>query len=82
MPQGSAEKTKQAFAQVLRELRSEQGLSQEKLAERAGLYRTYPSLLERAERQPSLDVLLRLAEALRVSPEELMRRVAQQLGRA
>jgi len=42
-------------------------LSQEKLAERAGISAQYVSNIERGKENPTLDLLLRLAEALRVS---------------
>lgn len=49
---------------VVREHRERVGLSQEELAARAGLHRTYVSLLERGERNPSLQVLSQLAAGL------------------
>jgi DNA-binding XRE family transcriptional regulator len=47
-----------AFAAILRTARVGAGLSQEKLAEAADIDRTYPSLLERGLRQPTLAVLI------------------------
>jgi transcriptional regulator with XRE-family HTH domain len=54
------------FARRLRQLRTERGLSQEKLAERAGLDRTYVSGCERGRRNATLRTLARLAAALEV----------------
>lgn len=79
MPEGDAEEVKQAFAAVLKEARASAGLTQEELAERAGVYRTYPSLLERAKRQPTLDVVIRIGRALGVGPRELVRRTSEKL---
>lgn len=61
-----------AFGRVLREYRLTLDLSQEELAERADLDRTYPSLLERGLRSPSLEMLFRIAEALAIDPAELV----------
>lgn len=69
MPSSSAKKL---FASNLRRLRVATGFSQEALAERAGLHRTYVSSIERAERNVSLENILRLAEALAVDPRELL----------
>lgn len=51
----------------LRDLRIERGLSVEALAELAGISRSHAYALQNGERQPSLDVALRLAKALRCS---------------
>ncbi|WP_416443462.1 helix-turn-helix domain-containing protein [Leucobacter sp. HNU] len=59
-----------AFGARVRELRTERGLSQEDLANRAGLDRTYVSGVERGVRNPTLDVIARLATAFAVSPAE------------
>ena len=55
----------------LRRFRDRQGLSQEALADRAGIHRTYVGSVERAERNVSIDNICRLAWALRVDVREL-----------
>ena len=52
------------FGRVVRRRREEAGLSQEALAEAAGLHRTYISLLERGQRQPQLETIRALARGL------------------
>jgi transcriptional regulator with XRE-family HTH domain len=52
------------FAQNVRLRRSKLGLSQEELAARAGLHRTYIGSIERAERNVSIDNMERIATAL------------------
>jgi transcriptional regulator with XRE-family HTH domain len=52
------------FGAVLREYREAEGLSQETLADKAGVHRTYVGLVERGQRNPTLEVGLRLATAL------------------
>lgn len=59
-----------AFAKVLRKVRKQAGLTQEQLANNAGVDRTFISLVERGINQPSIRVLFRLATALGVSPTE------------
>lgn len=65
---------RRVFAENLRQLRVGRGLSQEALADAAGIDRTYVSLLERRKYSPSLDLMERLADALGVAPEELITR--------
>lgn len=61
-----------AFGLVLRRLRQEAGLTQEQLGFEADLRRTYVSLLELGQQQPSLTTILKLATALRRRPGELL----------
>lgn len=68
--QGSA--LVQAFARNLRALREARGLSQEALADKAGLDRTYVSSCERGERNVTLATLERLVGALEVNAEALL----------
>ena len=56
------------FGAVLRRERTAAGLTQEALAEAADLHHTFVSRLERGDRAPSLETVLRLAEALGASP--------------
>jgi transcriptional regulator with XRE-family HTH domain len=60
-----------SFGHRVRDLRQARGLSQENLAELAGLHRTYVSSLERGQRNVGLDNILALAVALDVPPAEL-----------
>ncbi|MEK6225555.1 MAG: helix-turn-helix transcriptional regulator [Chloroflexota bacterium] len=59
---------------AIRERREAQGLSQEALAERAKLHRTYISMIERATRNISVDKLSGIAEALGLRPSQLLQR--------
>lgn len=58
----------------LRQYREAAGLSQEELAHRAGVDRTYISSLERAVYAASIDIVDRLAKALGVEPPDLLKR--------
>jgi transcriptional regulator with XRE-family HTH domain len=60
------------FGERLRQVRMAQGISQEKLAELAGLHRTYVSSVERGERNISLVNIEKLALAMGVTPKALM----------
>jgi transcriptional regulator with XRE-family HTH domain len=60
------------FGERLRQVRTKKGISQEKLAELAGLHRTYVSSVERGERNISLVNIEKLALALGVFLRDLM----------
>lgn len=60
------------FGQRLRQIREKQGVSQERLAELAGLHRTYVSLVERGRCNISLLNVEKLAAALEVTMARLM----------
>ena len=60
------------FAASVRKLRYGLGISQEELAERADLHRTYIADLERGARNPTLLTIKKLAEGLGVSAADLL----------
>ncbi|UCI19923.1 helix-turn-helix transcriptional regulator [Mesorhizobium sp. B2-1-8] len=64
---------KEVFASNLRQIRSSKGLTQEELAERAGLSARYIGSIERAHVSASVTVLGRIADALGVEPHTLVR---------
>lgn len=61
------------FAQNVRRMRKDLGLSQEALAGKAGLHRTYVGAVERGERNITLVSANRIAEALGVNLSELIK---------
>jgi transcriptional regulator with XRE-family HTH domain len=63
---------KAIFGKNVRRLRERRGYSQEELAERAGLHRTYVGSVERGERNISLENIVAIARALDVSPADLL----------
>ncbi len=63
---------RQSFACNMRQLRIKKGLSQEKLAEIAGLHRTYVGSVERGERNIAIDNMERIAESLGCSVLDLL----------
>ena len=65
----------ETFGKVLQEIRMENHISQEKLAEYSDLDRTYISLLERGLRQPTITTIFKLAKALKISPSSLIEKV-------
>jgi transcriptional regulator with XRE-family HTH domain len=66
------------FGAAVRIHRKHAGLSQEQLALKADLDRTYVSGVERGVRNPSLTVIHRLAQALKVREDELFRTVYEE----
>jgi len=67
-----AQKYKSALGLTIRESRHEMGLSQEELADRIGLHRTYIGGIERGERNVSLENILRIADSLKIRPSVLL----------
>jgi len=65
------------FASNLRRFRHEKGLSQEALADAAGVNRTYISKLETGAAYAGLEIIGRLASALRIEAAELLGRPAR-----
>ena len=62
----------EVFSQNMKKLRTECSLSQEELAERSGLHRTYISLVERNQRNITLKNLEKIAKGLELPPYLLL----------
>lgn len=59
------------FGEKVRATRLEQGLSQEDLADKAGVHRTYIGMIERAEKNITLENIKKIAVALGIGVEDL-----------
>lgn len=62
------------LARNMRRLRKERDWSQEELAFQSGVHRTYLSGVERSERNIGIDNIEKIAKALRVTPDELLKK--------
>jgi len=71
--------TPEAFGTVLRQYREAKDLSQEDLSYASDLDRTFVSRLESGKRQPTISTIFKLADALGVSPSEMVSRVQDEL---
>ena len=71
---------KEVVAINLRRIRHAKDLTQEELAEAAGLSARYVGAIERADKSPSVSVLGRIADALEIDPCELIRPVRPRSG--
>lgn len=60
------------FGKKVQECRKAQQLTQEQLAELAGVHRTYIGMIERAEKNITLCNIEKIAKALKVSPQSLL----------
>ena len=60
------------FGESVREIRKDKGLSQEKLAYKANLHRTYIGMIERAEKNITLINIEKIANALEVNINRLL----------
>ena len=64
---------KNKFGKRIRDLRKQKGWSQEELADKVDLHRTYIGAIERGEQSVSIDKIEALAKGLKVSLVELFR---------
>lgn len=67
-------KLREIVATNLRQARNAIGLSQEELADRAGINRNYIGMLEAEKHAATVDMLKKLAAVLEIDPAELLRR--------
>lgn len=70
-------KIQEKFGLVIRILRAEKGMSQEKLALDAEIDRTYISDIEKGDRNVSLEIIERLATCFQISISELLKKVEE-----
>lgn len=77
MPRTPSHSLRATLAENVRAFRKAQRISQEELADRCGLHRTYIGSVEREERNVSLSTLEVLANALGVSVPELLTKRAK-----
>ena len=68
------------FGNAVRSRRTAVGMSQEKLAEKAGLHPTYIGMIERGVRNATLDVAARIAKALKVELPKLIEEAQSKRG--
>lgn len=68
-----AEDIKLKLGRKIREIRVKEGYSQEELASRCGLHRTYISDIERGERNVSVENIEKIAKALKTEANELLK---------
>jgi DNA-binding XRE family transcriptional regulator len=78
--EGSEPPELRALAQVVKDLRRKQHLSQEHFGYASGLHRNHIGQIERAELSPSLGVLLRVADAGGITFTELARRIEEAIN--
>lgn len=69
------------ISDILRKFRHEKNFSQADLADRLGIEQSYISLLEVGKRTPSIIMLIKIADALEVSPGVMVDAVADELRR-
>ncbi|KKR81281.1 MAG: Transcriptional regulator Cro/CI family [Candidatus Daviesbacteria bacterium GW2011_GWA1_41_61] len=63
------------FGKRVQELRKQKGLTQEDLADLVSVDRSYMGFVERGERNPTLDKLVKIAKALKITLSELFQGV-------
>ncbi len=68
-----------AFGKVIRELRKSAGLTQEQLAFEADLRRTFISVLELGQQQPTLMTIFKISKALKVSASKIVELVENKI---
>jgi len=59
------------FGETVKKKRRQRDLSQEQLAEKLGIHRTYMSFIERGQRNPGLLMLFKISRALKIKLPEL-----------
>jgi len=69
-----------ALSKVLKNKRTHLGISQEELAYRCNIDRTYISMIEREKRKPTLSILFKICDALHIKPSAFIKEVEDLLS--
>jgi transcriptional regulator with XRE-family HTH domain len=72
MAKAKSKKLREVLAKNIRLFRNDLGMSQEELGYKAKLHRTYVGMIERSERNLSIDNIEKIAKALGVKPHQLL----------
>jgi transcriptional regulator with XRE-family HTH domain len=72
-------KTNVLLGKIIAGLRRSAGLSQEELADRSAIHRTYVSQIERGLKSPTIAIMMRISKALGTPPSKIMRLLEQQI---
>lgn len=71
---------KKAFSTVLKEVRKEKNLTQEKLAEKCGFHTTIIGRLETAQREPKISTIFKIADSLEIPVDVFIKRIKEKTG--
>lgn len=69
----------QAIAKAISKFRQSANLSQEGLADAAGIHRTYVSQIERGLKSPTLHVLINIADALNINASDIVVEIEKEM---
>lgn len=69
------------FGETIRELRQNKNIAQEKLANLAGIDRTYMSAIERGLKNPSLKVIFQIADGLEMNASEIIEELEKRIDK-
>ena len=73
-------KIQNVFGRVVRQLRLKKGLTQEELGFESELRRTYISILELGQQQPTLTTIIKLSKALNIKPSKLIELLEREIN--
>lgn len=76
---GKEKQIKELLGHTIKQLRLEKSLSQEKLAEKAGLDRSYISEIERGIKAATVITIVKLAQGLDIKPSSLFRKIEDRI---
>ena len=72
----------EAFGHIVREIRNDLEISQEKLGFKSGYHRTYIGLLERGKKNPSMTTIFNIATTLNIKASALIERVEELINQS